>query len=413
MWQTIPKFGLKQALTALLTVQTTIIFALALSAIEEQTLLYTAAGISLVVTIISLQLLSRGLTKPLKQAAGDIRAFLAGDIDQSNRHQANHWRDFVSLTEASNDLIDRVQPILDMFGSSSSQLSQVAAEIATANVNATELMARQEQETTSIDNDITTMTAAVTQVMQEASVAAEHVMESDNLAQEGKEVMTNAIGAVMSLSADVSEAATVISELGEKSRDIASVLEMISGVADQTNLLALNAAIEAARAGDAGRGFAVVADEVRSLAARTQEATTNIKSIIETLLTSVDQASQVINSSSEKTSVCEDMVEQATVTFAEIVGTVASLKAINSDILGAADQQSQAATGISRVIEIINNVTHGANEDNKHIGHWCDELAKTTAQMNIIMGTLTANSAANSEVGNNLDDAPHEQVASG
>ena len=338
MWQTIPKFGLKQALTALLTIQTTIIFALALSAIEEQTLLYTAAGISLVVTTISLQLLSAGLTKPLKQAADDIRAFCAGGTELSHRPEANHWRDFASLTEATNDLIDRVQPILDMFGSSSSQLSQVAAEIATANVNATELMARQERETTSIDNDIITMTAAVTQVTQEASLAVGHVTESDTLAQEGKEVMTNAIGAVMSLSTDVSEAATVISELGEKSRDIASVLEMISGVADQTNLLALNAAIEAARAGDAGRGFAVVADEVRSLAARTQEATTSIKSIIEALLTSVDQATQVINSSSEKTSVCEDMIEQATVTFAEIVGTVASLKAINSDILGAADQ---------------------------------------------------------------------------
>jgi methyl-accepting chemotaxis protein len=107
------------------------------------------------------------------------------------------------------------------------------------------------------------------------------------------------------------------------------------------------------------------------------------------------------------------MVEQATVTFAEIVGTVASLKAINSGILGAADQQSQAATGISRVMETINNVTHGANEDNKHIGYWCDELANTTAEMNIIMGTLTATSAENSEIGNKLDDAPQEEVASG
>ncbi len=413
MWQIITKFGLKQALTALLTIQTTIIFALALSATEEQTLLYTAAGISLVVTIISLQLLSAGLTKPLKQAADNIRAFYSGDIDQSHRPEANHWRDFASLTEATNNLIDRVQPVLDMLGRSSSQLTQVAAEIATANVNATELMARQEQETTSIDNDITTMTAAVTQVTQEASEAAGHVMESDNLAQEGKEVMTNAIGAVMSLSADVSEAATVISELGEKSRDIDSVLEMISGVADQTNLLALNAAIEAARAGDAGRGFAVVADEVRSLAARTQEATTNIKSIIETLLTSVDQATQVINSSSEKTSLCEDMVEQATVTFAEIVGTVASLKAANHGILGAADQQSQAATGISHAMEIINSVTHGTTKDAKHISHWCDELANTTTQMNIIVGKLTATSAVNSETGDELNDFPQAEVAQG
>ena len=64
-------------------------------------------------------------------------------------------------------------------------------------------------------------------------------------------------------------------------------------------------------------------------------------------------------------------------------------------------------------METINNVTHSANEDNKHIGHWCDELANTTAQINIVMGTLTGNSAVNSEIGDDLDDAPQEEVASG
>jgi len=67
------------------------------------------------------------------------------------------------------------------------------------------------------------MDAAVSLLVQEANDAADHVRESDNLAQEGKEVMTNGIGAVMSISADVTEAAAVIGVLGDKWRGISAV----------------------------------------------------------------------------------------------------------------------------------------------------------------------------------------------
>ncbi|MBV7544703.1 PAS domain-containing methyl-accepting chemotaxis protein [Pseudomonas sp. PDM26] len=117
-------------------------------------------------------------------------------------------------------------------------------------------------------------------VAEAANIAYSTSQQTDQSAQRGNAVVTQAVEVMRDLAKHMQTAGDGIEALNEQSLVIGSIVKTISGIAEQTNLLALNAAIEAARAGEQGRGFAVVADEVRQLASRTSQATDEIVLVV-------------------------------------------------------------------------------------------------------------------------------------
>ncbi len=402
------KLPLTRTLMTLLLVQTGLLSLIAFGlwdTVDDPGFLLTLPVLGLVTMAAVAFALRRLLVKPAQQTAETIQAFYTGDIDQSVRLNFGAAHELKPVADAYNGLADQLQTMLTILADSSKQFAEAAGEIAAHTQHTLQRMGKQGEETGNIGDAVTSMASAISQVANEAREAANHVSESDKLAQEGKEVMTEAIGAAMALTADVARASTVITDLGEKSKDISVVLDVINSVAEQTNLLALNAAIEAARAGEAGRGFAVVADEVRSLAARTQESTSNIRSTIQAVMNGVEQASSAISSGNEKAATCEEMVENATITFVEIVNAVSNLKNANQGIADAAGNQSEAADNIQYSMEAIIEVKQSTDNDAHQIERWCDELSKTASQLNLMVGQLCpASIAVNDHTGNKPAD---------
>lgn len=147
-----------------------------------------------------------------------------------------------------------------------------------------------------------------------------------NDSSKGLGSVEHVITEVGALTNEVTEASSVIKRLEEDSSNIGTVLVLIRDIAEQTNLLALNAAIEAARAGEHGRGFAVVADEVRILAGKTQQATTEIQTIIEELQQRARNAVSVMETGQEKVVSTQEEAERVSVFLHEVIANLEGIK---------------------------------------------------------------------------------------
>ncbi|MEM7182904.1 MAG: HAMP domain-containing methyl-accepting chemotaxis protein, partial [Spirochaetota bacterium] len=154
---------------------------------------------------------------------------------------------------------------------------------------------------------------------------------------------------------------TEIQILLEKSKEIGSIIKLISNIAKQTNLLALNAAIEAERSGEYGRGFSVVAEEIKTLAEESGKSTQKINNLITQIQSNIGLASQEVQTSLAIVNQQEDTVNTTVTTFENIHSSV-----------------SEATDNIKKVLELSKVLNAASEEAGKSFSTLAKRTEKTT-----------------------------------
>ena len=232
-------------------------------------------GVILGTVVISL---NRNLTSIL----GRLKEVASGNLRDTGAQPTAHSKDeFEQLGYAVHTTISSLRDLIYQLHDSNRLLAQTANQL---DQNANSILTgsseiRDRSNTLATATEEISATAHTVETMTEQVSLAAH--DAHQSAQAGVGVIQDAIGAIRNVAASIEATHQRVASLGERSKEIDSVIDLIVGVAEQTSLLALNAAIEAARAGEAGRGFAVVADEVKALAEQTVRATGDITSKIE------------------------------------------------------------------------------------------------------------------------------------
>ncbi|MDO0876665.1 MULTISPECIES: methyl-accepting chemotaxis protein [Anoxybacillus] len=139
--------------------------------------------------------------------------------------------------------------------------------------------------------------------------------------------------AMMSAARHSSDAVEAMKRLGERSKEVREIVNVITHITSQTNLLALNASIEAARAGEAGRGFAVVAGEVRKLAEETEKATDKIAQMIQQTHHDTEQAIAIVTEGNEVANLAFERVDEAKRAFQHIAQNLTHTNEMSNQVM--------------------------------------------------------------------------------
>lgn len=330
---------------------------------------------------------SGSLVRPINSLAETFRKLGQGDSNLDVRLASQSAPELVKLQEGFNTFVEKIQQTISEVAATSASLQTEASRVKEGAQHTFELGRTQSQHTEQVATAVTEMSSTISEVANNAGLAATLSDTAEQVSLTGRNVVEDAERSIHELSGFIEEATNTIHHLASKTESIDSILDVIRSVSEQTNLLALNAAIEAARAGDHGRGFAVVADEVRTLAKRTNESTDEIQSTIRELQDEASKAVEAMNVSIQKANDGVGAVTEAEKALGDIESTIQQLRDANTQVATATEQQSIAANEIAKNINSIQGETQRSVTEAERLASASEQLSKLAQQLDYLVSS--------------------------
>ncbi|MDG3088130.1 methyl-accepting chemotaxis protein [Vibrio hannami] len=344
---------------------------------------------ALVISIAIYSLVLNYVYRPIPVLRETIKGLSEGQIDLTQRLDVKGNDDLTQISKGVNQFIINFQAMMKDIQQASKQMQENVTQLSQRSAENADYLQKHVCETEQVVAAIDELNSAAESMASDINYTAQITQQANDTSIQSQQNVESAQSIVESLISEVSTSSENVQLMNSETENINSILNVIGGIAEQTNLLALNAAIEAARAGEQGRGFAVVADEVRSLASRTKESTSEVESVLASL---ISKSNNVVDSMNTTKSRCEDTAINASEVAESLVtmnNFVDKINSLSSQIATAAEQQSSVTNEVSSNMAAIGNIVTKVEANGKEALDDVEDIRKINQRLVNIVGRFT------------------------
>ncbi|MDH4027764.1 MAG: HAMP domain-containing methyl-accepting chemotaxis protein [Nitrospirota bacterium] len=358
--------------------------------------------VSVVLVLVSGAVLTRSISLPLNNARNIADSLAKGHLNVSIKSDSKD--EIGQLIFSMGEMVESLKNTVGQIKGHAHTMASNSEEVSVTTAQLTSGINEQNQQIEQSVTATTEVSHSIVDVARNASSASDAAKESASIAGEGRKVVDMTVTSMLNIAGNIERSSQSIGTLGDSSKQIGDIINVINDIAGQTNLLALNAAIEAARAGEQGRGFAVVADEVRKLAEKTSKATDEITDMIKKIQVETEVSVKDMAKSTMEAEEGVKLASQAKDALDKIVTASEQCLDMVQSIAAATEEQSTAIEEVSSSMENIASVFGVSREGISQISTATNELAQVAGELMNLVSWFKTDSAS-SKNGNPADNA--------
>ena len=336
-----------------------------LGGIKDGAIMAGITGISTVIASIVLMAPKKAILKEIdtleKNKYYDDGNIETNDFFEEIYKSLNKYKDvvksdftgFKGVTDEMNTFVGTINKISDSMKFTSEEITGVVEQVATGAVS-------QAENTGEAASTLSGNIDALRNIVHTENDNKDELEKAIHKINNSYENVDNASQNILSTLESFNQVKNKGIKLQDKTKDITSIVLIVSSIAEQTNLLALNASIEAARAGEQGRGFAVVADSIRKLAEQSKDAVLEINSNLEQF---AEEISHLVENIESQYNTLEGETKNLKDVRDESYEATQSIKTVSSSMIKTIADLNRESDYIVKVCDTIESLAAIAEEN--------------------------------------------------